>query len=309
MAGVACRRVIAMILLFCVLPVHDAGAMQTSCTSVSKTAPKATLTLDQLRGALKKARPTHKISKSQEKELLQYIQSVMPYGDLNTISWSGSTLTPREKRMRESMKKELQMFESPKIAVDDDMLYLQVPGFFFDEKSMEEVLRMVFEDEVLYGVVLDLRGNNGGRFDTLFDFMGLFVDGGVEMNLDYRRQKTCVLRSTSLPLISEELSHEYPFYVIVDGKTSSAGEIAADLARHYKNAKLIGQKTRGREDVDAFGKFTVGSMAGHYTVTVGTMRSSKGFPLKPDIEVDPTDEEAIFEAIRRDLSKVRPIGR
>lgn len=251
----------------------------------------------------------HKISKNQEKELQQYIQSVMPYGDLNTISWSGSTLTPREKRMREAMKKDLQMFESPTISVNDDMLYMRVPGFFFNEKSMEEILQIVFEDEVLYGVVLDLRGNNGGRFDTLFDFMGLFVDGGVEMSLDYRRQKTCVLRSTSLPLISEELSHEYPFYVIVDGKTSSAGEIAADLARYYNNAKLVGQKTRGREDVDAFGTFAVGSMAGYYTVTVGTMRSSKGFPLKPDIDVDPADNEAIFEAIRRDLSKVRPIAR
>jgi carboxyl-terminal processing protease len=96
----------------------------------------------------------------------------------------------------------------------------------------------------LQGVVLDLRGNPGGLFQSAVQVAELFLAEGVicythsqfqKYNRPYRAGNTNPYR---LPLV-----------VLIDGDTASAAEVLAGALKDQRRAAVIGETTFGKNTI------------------------------------------------------------
>jgi carboxyl-terminal processing protease len=90
------------------------------------------------------------------------------------------------------------------------------------------------------GLVLDLRGNAGGRLDVGTQLLGRFVSDGVVYQMVDRqgRGRTERLRGAS-PIVT------VPLAVLVDEATASMGELFAATIQERAAGRIIGATTAG----------------------------------------------------------------
>lgn len=94
------------------------------------------------------------------------------------------------------------------------------------------------------GLVLDLRGNQGGMIDEALDVLGLFINRGPAVRFRERGGKVVTLSTTGDSVCM------LPLVVLVDGVTASAAEIVAGALQDYKRAVVVGSAS-------TFGKGTM----------------------------------------------------
>ena len=88
------------------------------------------------------------------------------------------------------------------------------------------------------GLVLDLRGNGGGDFDSSIDIASIFMDGQEVVSVvDAQGNETVHHASAG--------SVDIPLVVLVNGDSASAAEILAGALQDNKRAILVGEKTYG----------------------------------------------------------------
>ncbi|MFH1810163.1 MAG: S41 family peptidase [Pseudomonadota bacterium] len=129
------------------------------------------------------------------------------------------------------------------------------------------------------GVVLDLRGNEGGRVDEAENFAGLFLEPGPVAHLEGRGQRDLghlVVKAAG------PCSH-VPLVVLVDHDTASAAELIAQALRERRGAALLGQTTFGKGSVQQFLRFSDGAVA---KVTTARYLSPSGKPLDHPLDPD-----------------------
>lgn len=133
------------------------------------------------------------------------------------------------------------------------------------------------------GVLLDLRGNPGGRLDEAVETASAFLDGGPVVSYVRRgaapRQLDAVGDGdTAVPLV-----------VLVDGGTASAAEVVAGALQDRGRAVLVGSRTYGKGSVQEPrplpGGASLALTVARWTTPAG--RSLEGVGLVPDIEVAP----------------------
>ncbi|MEW5761677.1 MAG: S41 family peptidase [Bacillota bacterium] len=96
----------------------------------------------------------------------------------------------------------------------------------------------------LKGLVLDLRGNEGGLLDAAMEIAGYFLgEGRIVAWLEGRDGET-PCRATSGVLVPD-----LPVVVLVDGNTASAAEILAGALRDWGRGILVGEPTFGKGSV------------------------------------------------------------
>jgi len=173
---------------------------------------------------------------------------------------------------------------------DDNLLHIMLADF--STRSGEEV-KAALEDGIeagVQGVILDLRGNPGGRLDMAINISSLFIEDGVvvsesgEKDIDHKA-------------VGKALAPSLPLVVLVDGGSASASEIVAGAIQDHERGALIGETTFGKGSVqrlfnlsdDSILKITV---AKWYTPNG---RQIDGEGLEPDIvvpfEFDPDQPE------------------
>jgi carboxyl-terminal processing protease len=131
------------------------------------------------------------------------------------------------------------------------------------------------------GVLLDLRGDPGGRLDEAVETASAFLAGGpvvsyVRRGAPPRRLDAVGSGDTVTPLV-----------VLVDGGTASAAEVVAGALQDRGRAVLVGTRTYGKGSVQEPRPLT-GGAALELTVARWTTpdgRSVDGTGLVPDIEV------------------------
>jgi len=133
------------------------------------------------------------------------------------------------------------------------------------------------------GVVLDLRGDPGGRLDEAVETASAFLDGG---------QVVSYLRRDGRPQRLDAVGQgdtATPLVVLVDGGTASAAEVVAGALQDRGRAVLVGSRTFGKGTVQEPARLSDGSQleltVARYTTPGG--RSPEGVGLEPDIEVAP----------------------
>jgi len=145
------------------------------------------------------------------------------------------------------------------------------------------------------GMVLDLRGNPGGRVEEAAALVDLFVQSGVIVSTRRRAGGDDVLQARAS---ADDWS--FPVVVLVDGETASAAEIVAGALRDLGRAQLAGARTYGKGSVQRLFAYEDGAAL---KLTVGRYYLPSGTPildhqgLEPDVLVEPrAGADAALEA-------------
>jgi len=131
--------------------------------------------------------------------------------------------------------------------------YIKLPSFYKDDdsgKSSSGDTKAAIENlkkEHINLIVLDLRGNPGGRLDEAVEIAGLFIDEGPVLQ---------VMNKNNPPRIYYDndpaIYYSGPLVVLIDRFSASASEILAGALKDYRRALIIGAS-------NTFGKGTVQS--------------------------------------------------
>jgi C-terminal processing protease CtpA/Prc len=120
----------------------------------------------------------------------------------------------------------------------DGIQYLRLRTFSMPATEMVGMMRPLKDARA---VILDLRGNGGGRSSTTVDLMGQFVREPFEMATSVSRKKSEPVRVNPLsPHITS------PLYILIDSASASASEMFARSMQIHKRAVVIGDRSSGR---------------------------------------------------------------
>ena len=171
--------------------------------------------------------------------------------------------------------------------VADDIGYVLLRGF--PEPSVIDAIEKDvadFQDQGIHGLVLDLRGNSGGRIDVGTRLLSHFLPAGSSVYEETDRSG-----QNRMHFSRPGAQYDLPLVVLVDGGTASMGEIFAAAVQEHGAATIVGSTTAG--SVAAAQVFGLPDGAG-LQVTVYDIRSSDGKQLNrvgvvPDqvVESDP----------------------
>jgi C-terminal processing protease CtpA/Prc len=120
----------------------------------------------------------------------------------------------------------------------DEILFWKFPDFLLDPSAVDGLLDRTRSYKTL---VLDLRGNPGGRMEVLEKFVGGFFDRDIKLADVKGREgsKPEMVRSRRQKAFSGKL------IVLVDSKTGSAAEIFSRVVQLEKRGTVLGDRSRG----------------------------------------------------------------
>jgi carboxyl-terminal processing protease len=173
--------------------------------------------------------------------------------------------------------------------LDDNVGLLQLRGFSAPTVADEFLGALDRLDEAgIEGLVIDLRGNGGGRIDIGVRLASRFVAEGPLFEQSGRSRNARVVDRSG-----EVWARPVPLAILVDGGTASMGEIFTQALREKAGARVIGTKTAGSVAAAQVFPLVDGSAL---QVTVLQIVSAGGVKLNtvglmPDQVVDVTDDE------------------
>ncbi len=125
--------------------------------------------------------------------------------------------------------------------LDGNIGYMQITSFADDTATLAEKAAESFKQAGVKGVILDLRGNPGGRLDAAVDVSSLWLPSGdtvvTEKGTNGDESHTA---TGDNPLLN------IPTVVLIDGGSASASEITAGALHDNKAAHLIGVQSYGK---------------------------------------------------------------
>jgi carboxyl-terminal processing protease len=162
------------------------------------------------------------------------------------------------------------------------------------------------------GIILDLRGNQGGLLGMIGGLGGLLERTATAIG-------TMETRSGSIPLFIFPQTAPYfgPLVILIDGSTQSAGEMFAIGLREADRATLVGEKSAGNTLPSAIKKLPTGALFqygfGNYETLSGLRLEGVG--ITPDITVKLSrrtllrgGDPQLAAAIRELRKQIRPSG-
>lgn len=177
----------------------------------------------------------------------------------------------------------------PLIVADvvEGMGYLRITSFPSTRIDLEVAENLAsFEAQGAKGLILDLRGNPGGRLDIGTRIASLMLPNGAPLYRETTRSGRTTARASSTgPIWSK------PIVVLIDGDTASMGELLASALKEQAGATLIGSTTAGAVAGSIFVPLSDGS-----AMQVTTLRIDSGLGallnvvgLQPDITIPRPD--------------------
>ncbi len=172
--------------------------------------------------------------------------------------------------------------------VVDNVGILTITRFDEETASLTRNAARSFKEEGVGGVVLDLRGNNGGYLSAARDVAGIWLDGQVVVTERSGTSIGSTLKAGNNPILKN-----VPTTVLINAGSASASEIVAGALQDHKVATLVGENTFGKGSVQRLVDLVDGgqlkvTIARWYTPS-GRNISSGG--INPDIRVELTQED------------------
>lgn len=179
-------------------------------------------------------------------------------------------------------------------SVEDQVLEDNIPiGYIrlnqFHAQSPQEMadsINRLTDEHDIEGLILDLRFNGGGDFDSAISIAGIFLDGNEVVKVVDGRGAEKVYRASAGKT-------DIPLVVLVNSDSASASEILAGALQDNKRALLVGEKTYGKGLVQTVYPLRDG---GALKLTTQKYYTPKGtdineIGINPDYEVENTDQE------------------
>ncbi len=164
------------------------------------------------------------------------------------------------------------------------------------EQAVNQILA---EKNQIDGIVLDLRNNPGGYFDTSIMVASDFIEQGVVVSQKgkYNQEDYAARGEARLKNI--------PLVILVNKGSASASEIVAGALRDKVGAKLVGQKTFGKGTVQDRREVSNGGgvhiTVGRWLLPSGSWIHDEG--LEVDVEVeenqDTEQDEVLEESVKQ----------
>lgn len=163
----------------------------------------------------------------------------------------------------------------------------------FGERTETEwsdaVSKILEEKSTLSGIVLDVRNNPGGFFDTSITISGEFF-----------KNKTVVSQKGKVQTRDFKSNGRYrlagmPVVVLVNKGSASASEIVAGALRDNAGAKLVGEQTFGKGTVQDRRELSNGGgihiTIGRWLMPGGEWIHDEGIPVDVEVKDDPETEQ------------------
>lgn len=125
--------------------------------------------------------------------------------------------------------------------------YLKIPSFYFDEFGKNPVSNDVFKElfklkeNQIKGLIIDLEFNGGGSIDECIKLLGMFLDYGPVSVVSNKGDKPTILKDFNKGIVYSD-----PLVVLVNGLSASASEFFANTLKDYNRAIIIGNTTFGK---------------------------------------------------------------
>ena len=177
--------------------------------------------------------------------------------------------------------------------IDDGIGYIQIIEFDdITSKQFKEALEGL-QEQGMKGLILDLRGNPGGRLNVVVDIADQILPEGLityTLTRDGKREDFTSQEETQLSI---------PLVTLVDENSASASEILSGAIRDHHMGTLIGMKTFGKGIVQTTYSLTDESglkvtMARYYTPNGEFIH---GVGIEPDITVS-LPENVMLDEVR-----------
>jgi len=166
--------------------------------------------------------------------------------------------------------------ETVHTGIEGDVLKLTVTSFNSKTaSSMSDVLQtnaQAFDDGLIKGVVMDLRGNPGGLLSQSVDVADLFLNQGRIIATRGRHPDSFHnYRAGGIDVINGR-----PLVVLVDGDSASAAEIVASALQDLGRAVVVGSSSYGKGTVQTVIRLP---NDGEMTLTWSRLVSPSGYAL------------------------------
>ena len=207
---------------------------------------------------------------------------------------------------REIIKRQIVKYE-----VKDGLGYIRISQF--NDKAAEGLEKAInsLRSELgnrLPGIILDLRGNPGGRLDQSIKVSSAFLDGGEVVST--RGRKASDIESYKGQ--RGELAKGVPLVVLIDGASASASEIVAGAVQDRGRGIILGMTSFGKGSVQSVIPLR-GGRDGAIKLTTQRYytpdgRSIQGTGIDPDIAVSavPDDGKERVSRSESDLPNAIP---
>jgi carboxyl-terminal processing protease len=168
-------------------------------------------------------------------------------------------------------------------ALGDGLVYASISGFQSGTvRALEKGLAEEAQKGPIKGLILDVRKNPGGLFESAVDMADLFLDKGIIVTTESRGKEIDRREAHA-----EGNEPDYPIVVLVDGGSASASEILAGALQDNRRAEVMGTRSFGKGSVQAVIDLDDGSglklTIAYYHTPSGRLIQDRG--IEPDIVV------------------------
>jgi tetratricopeptide (TPR) repeat protein len=198
--------------------------------------------------------------------------------------------------------------------LDDGVGYIAITNLD-DPTVSTEVKKAVESVSTDTGVILDLRGNQGGADNDVARITGMFVKPGTKTGTIVAPDKTVTVEAeptgqAARPILPEDK----PVVVLVDRHTASSAESLAGSLKESHRAVLVGEKTFGKSGIQMPRLLPGGTIALIVVADRGDLQGSiyTGVGVKPDMPVEGasrggiTNDDPAMNKAREILRKRKP---
>lgn len=170
--------------------------------------------------------------------------------------------------------------------VAEDVGYLRITQFQQDTSTefKSDLAKLLDENPLLSGLILDLRNNPGGLLRSAVDIADLFLDSGIIVSTQGRMESA----NQSFHATPGSSANNLPVVVLINRGSASAAEIVAGALQDHERAVILGDISFGKGSVQEVLSIDESraiklTIARYYTPS-GKSIQAQG--IYPDIRVD-----------------------
>lgn len=165
--------------------------------------------------------------------------------------------------------------------LEDPVGYLALTSFTRrSDEEMVEAVRRLLDEYGVKGLVIDLRQNPGGTFDTAIRMANRFIREGPLLHVDYQTRTDSYHANPDL-----WLGETPPIVILVDFATASSAEIFASALQDRGVAVVVGETTVGKGLIQSVIPLRQGE-DGALVLTTARYRTAGGHEID-DVGVQP----------------------